>query len=94
MKKDYLADEKDPKGWIEQIVHSYNHSVLAKLEGSADQDGAIDGGVEGTFGWRGIHIDSSRKNRDQSQFKPKGEIEGKMPGGGRGGPPMPPGMGG
>jgi hypothetical protein len=95
VRKEVVAKQpQNPAGWLEQGIVAFNNGVVACLEGNAESKGAVEGGVAYSYGWRGIYVDGSRKNRDQSEFKPKGEIDGRTFGGGRGGGgPPPPGMG-
>ncbi len=97
MRKEVIPNQpKEPKNPIETGIVRYNEAVLDRLAGTDPEQakGVIENGLGLVYGWRGIRIDQARRNRDQAEFKPKGEFSGGGRGpGGPGGQP-PPGMGG
>lgn len=79
------------------LALGYLNAVVAVLSGqdeTGNAPGTVEGGVGFAIGSVGGVGGSARIGRDQSEFKPKGEFQGRGPGG-RGGPPGGgPGMGG
>ena len=95
VKKEVMANEKDARAL------AFQRAIYNLLAGSDDGTarGTIDGGM-GFISWSVAGIGgAARKDRDQSEFKPKGEFSGRGPGGpggpGGGAPPggTPPGHG-
>lgn len=90
VKKEIQPQEKNR--WIIPFVNGIVALLTGDTEGTGR--GAVDIGMSYTIGSLGTIGGSARKDRDQSQFKPKGEFAPRPPGGPGGGGPGGGGPGG